>query len=122
MLNDLIQKIIIILSLEYLIFFSAEVILPGVITSAFNINILLLSSLSLVGLLILLPRNRGDKGSEADGQQKTKSYNRQFLLLGVVLLLINIISLYKVSIAMMAIYTGIVMVSVKLLWNNNSSN
>jgi hypothetical protein len=122
MLKDLIQKIIIVLSLEYLIFFSAEVVLPGVVASAFNINILLLGILFLIGLLILLPEARNSKNDGIGGQEKLKKYGKKFLLLSGILLFVNIIALYKVSIAMIVVYTIIIIVSVKLLWNNKLSS
>ena len=118
MLKDLIQKIIVVLSLEYLAFFSAEVVLPGVIASAFNINILLLGILFLIGLLIMLPNVKGNKDSKINSQQKAASCNKRFLLLGGALLFVNTIALYKVSIVMMCIYTIITIVSIRLMWNN----
>ena len=118
MLKDLIQKTIIVLSLEYLVFFSAGVILPGVIANAFNINILLLSILSLIGLLIIVPNVKSNKDSKKSSHQKVTRYDKKFLLLGGILLFVNAIALYKVSIVMMGIYTIIIIVSARLLWNN----
>ncbi len=122
MLKDLIQKIIIVLSLEYLIFFSAEVILPGVITSAFNINILLLGVIFLVALLIVWPNTKNNKNNKINSQQKLRACSKQFLFLVGALLSVSIIALYKVSIIMMFVYAMVVIISVKLLWNNKSTS
>jgi hypothetical protein len=115
MTRDLIQKIIIMLSLEYLVFFSAEVILPGVITNIFNINILLLGILIFVGLLIIL----NSKGNNiTDNVKKDKLNYRVYLALIIFLLFINMIALYKVSLIMMLVYTVVTTIVTKSLWSN----
>ena len=111
MLKDLIQKIIIVLSLEYLVFFAAEVVLPGVISSAFNINILLVAVLLLMGALLAI-------GKDGKVEEREVNYTKWFVVLGVFVLLISIIALYKVSIVMMIVYTVVIMIVVKLLWKN----
>lgn len=115
MLKDLIQKIIVVLSLEYLVFFSAEVVLPGVVASVFNINILLMVVLLLICTLIVLGNNGGGRD---DNRMGLKMGNKGVLLLGMFLLLVNIVALYKVSMIMILVYTFVVVVSIKLLWNN----
>jgi hypothetical protein len=121
MLKDLIQKLIVVLSLGYLVFFSAGVISPGVIASAFNINILLFVVLLLIFVLVVLGRDDGSGDAYgADGGNKVRLLwgGRYFLLLGIFLLFINIIALYKVSVVMALVYTVIGVIAVKLLWNN----
>jgi len=115
MIQSLFQKIIIILSLEYLLFFSAEVVLPGVITSVFNINILLLGILFLIGVLVLM---KSRLGYEANQRINIKLYNKIISLLIVFLLVVNMIALYKLSVAMVLVHIIIVVAVVKLLWNN----
>jgi len=122
MLKDLIQKIVVVLSLEYLGLFSAEVVLPGVITTAFNINILLGVILVLVGVLIFLD-SKSNKEKEADNKMKNTSAqngrfikDRFFIFLIAFLLAVNIIALYKVSIGMMLVYTVMIVGVIKLLW------
>jgi hypothetical protein len=114
MAKDLIQKIIVVLSVEYLLFFSAEVVLPGVIANVFNINILLLIILILVSVLVSF---KDDKHIKIKGNSKDVK-NKYLLLLGVGLLGINIIALYKSSVAMIIVYIVVTGIITKLLWNN----
>ena len=109
---DLVYKIIIMLGLGYLAFFSTETILPGVVASAFNINILLLAMLFCVMLLVM----KGDKCLESG--HKTKKQNWLLLILILFLLFINIIALYKVSVSMLIVYTIIVSIVGRFLFKN----
>ena len=131
MLKDLLQKLIIVLGLEYLLFFSLEVILPGLVTSAFNINILLLVVLLLVTWLSLLnSQEKGKDKNKIKNENKSKvnkdgtedihsmTNTKWFLFLGIGLLFVNAIALYKVSIFMIVVYLVIVIIITKLLWRN----
>lgn len=50
---DLIYKLIIVFSLEFVVFFAWEIFIPGVVMGVLNINLILLAILILVSFLLL---------------------------------------------------------------------
>ena len=107
---DLTYKLIIMLSLEYILFFAIEVIFPGLIVEVFNINLLLLGVLFLIGILII-------KGGKCTSILADNIYTKIFLSLVFIFLLgINFIALYKIPIILVTIYLVIILVAGWFLW------
>ncbi len=117
MLKYFLQSMIVILSLEYVIVFSAEVILPGVVTDVFNINILLVALLILLGVLVFLVRRNSYACYEICKDRESGRGSKLFLTMGIVMMMINMIALYKVSVVMILVYSIIIMGIVMLLWS-----
>ena len=119
---DLIYKIIIALGLEYLLFFSLESILPGLIVKVFNINILLVLVVGLIAILLL--NKKHCFGSfvlkKADSiQRKTKNNLLLKYLIGgtlLFLILIIVIVLHKVTFWLALIYLVSILFISGVLW------
>jgi hypothetical protein len=123
---DLIYRIIIALGLEYLLFFSLESILPGLVVRVFNINILLLL---LVGFIVSLLFDRTKclgvfsrkAGESEDSNKSTKEllFWKYFLMILVsFLVLVILIILHKVSFLLIPGYLIGILFVVIVLWLN----
>ena len=97
---DLIYKLVIVLSLEYLLFFGMEAILPGIIVSVFNINILLILVVGLLGVLL-----KATKCQEIfmDGR-RSEFLKLLAVVASVFLVLVMIIVWHKLSLILIVIY------------------
>jgi len=123
---DLIYRIIIVLGLEYLLFFSLESILPGLVVRVFNINILLLL---LVGFIVSLLFDRTKclgvfsrkDGESEDSNKSTKEllFWKYFLMILVsFLVLVILIILHKVSFLLILGYLIGILFMATVLWLN----
>jgi hypothetical protein len=123
---DLIYRIIIVLGLEYLLFFSLESILPGLVVRVFNINILLLL---LVGFIVSLLFDKTKclgvfsrkDGESEDSNKSTKEllFWKYFLMILVsFLILVILIILHKVSFLLILGYLIGILFLATVLWLN----
>jgi hypothetical protein len=123
---DLIYRIIIVLGLEYLLFFSLESILSGLVVRVFNINILLLL---LVGFIVSLLFDRTKclgvfsrkDGESEDSNKSTKEllFWKYFLMILVsFLVLVILIILHKVSFLLILGYLIGILFMATVLWLN----
>lgn len=115
MLKNLLQKIAVVLGVEFLAFFILEVILPGMISSAVNINTILLIILILITFLIFYYDWESEKANYLIDSKRNKYV---FFVMIIILLSVNMIALYKVSLVMSVIYNIVIVSIVKFLWNN----
>ncbi len=111
---DLIYKLIVAVSLEYLLFFGLEAMLPGIIIGVFNINILLILVVILLGILLGVKKCQGV--FEGDGQNKLLRVATIVMVL--FLLLVMIFVLHRLSLIWILVYMVISLIIANLLWKN----
>jgi hypothetical protein len=105
---DLIQRMIIMLAVVYALFFSMDVVLPGLVSEVFNTNLLLLGILVSLGVVVF---NKGKC------QVENVTINKKIImLLALLLMAVNVVALYKVSGMLIIIYTGICFLIFRLLY------
>ncbi len=112
--RDLIYKLIVAVSLEYLLFFGLEAILPGIIIGVFNINILLVLVVILLGVLLGVKKCQGVFVD--DSQNKLLRIATVAMIL--FLLLVMIFVLHKLSLVWILVYMVVSLIIVNLLWKN----
>lgn len=111
--SDFLEKLFVLLVILYIVFFSAETVLPGIVMDVLNINFFLF--LIFINLLLL--------GLFQDKQNKDSIYSnrspKKYLVFFVVafLALMIIISLYRISLLQSFIYLLLVLFVGKLLYS-----
>ncbi len=111
---DLIYKLIVAVSLEYLLFFGLEAILPGIIIGVFNINILLVLVVILLGLLLGVKKCQGMLRKEG----RNKLLRTVTVVMVLFLFLVMIFVLYKLNLVWILVYTVVSLIVAKLFWKN----
>ncbi len=111
---DLIYKLIVAISLEYVLFFGMEAILPGIVMDVFNINILLVLVVILLGILLGVKKCQGV--FREDGQNRLLRVATIVMVL--FLLLVMAFVLHKLSLIWILIYMVISLIVANLFRKN----
>lgn len=111
---DLIYKLTVVVSLEYLLFFGMEAILPGIIVNVFNINLLLVLAVILLVKLLSTKECQG-VFTKSDQNKLLRIVTSAMVLF---LLLVMIFVLHKLSLVWILIYMVIGLITAILLWKN----
>ena len=113
---DLIRKIIIALSLEYVLFFGIEAVLPGIIVDVIDINFLFILIFIFLGLIFR--KDNCLKPVQAYKEKNEKIFN--YTIGGMILffMLVMIVVWHRLDFFLTGGYLLVSLLVVKLLWKN----
>jgi hypothetical protein len=115
---DLLYRLIVVLAIQYLLFFFIEAVVPGLIVGVFNLNILL--GLVVVGILLMLIKRKDCLSIwKTDGEIKSGfegQWSWGFFLLLLVTSLVMVIVLHKVPLILILIYLVVTGMVIFALW------
>jgi hypothetical protein len=115
---DLLYRLIVVLAIQYLLFFFIEAVVPGLIVGVFNLNILL--GVVVVGILLMLIKRKDCLSIwKTDGEIKSGfegQWSWGLFLLLLITSLVMVIVLHKVPLVLILIYLVVAGMVIFALW------
>lgn len=111
-LLKLIEKLLLVLCLDYLVLLSLEIILPGMVNSVFNLNYLLLAI--VIGWLAIVVWEKDEESSAIKKARRWQAWLFRFLIIYLVIILA--IALFRVSHWQLIIYLLLSLLSIRVLY------
>lgn len=111
-LRDWLEKIFIVLVIDYIILFGLESVLPGFVMGVFNLNYLLMAILGLVLVLSML------HSPVFPDQPMSKLSKVLIIVLAAYLLAVSGMSMYKADIWQVVVYCLLAAIGVWLLYRS----